>query len=46
MGRDRPTVLRVHSRGKMRTITTRGQKSMKVPEDWVNPEKFGGVEVK
>ena len=36
---DRPTVLRVQSRGKTRTITTRGQKSMKVPEDWVDPEK-------
>lgn len=45
MGRDRPTVLRVVSRGKTRTITTRGQKSMNVPEDWVDPEKFGGVEV-
>jgi len=46
MGRDRPSVLRVQSRGKTRTITTRGQKAVNIPEAWVDPEKFGGVEVK
>ena len=45
MDRRRPTRVRVQSRGKSLVLVTRNQQAMEVPEEWVDPERFGAVAV-